>query len=110
MDTYGVPNYKEANPGLFTCFTFPFLFGMMFGDVGHGLILLSFATILCLLHGKVKSIEGIASARYMLLLMGICATYNGLIYNDVMSVPLSIFGGTHWKETSASDQLLQEDG
>ena len=58
MDTYGVPNYKEANPGLFTCFTFPFLFGMMFGDVGHGLILLSFATILCLLHGKVKSIEG----------------------------------------------------
>jgi V-type H+-transporting ATPase subunit a len=42
VDTYGVPRYKEANPGLFTCITFPFLFGVMFGDIMHGLILFSF--------------------------------------------------------------------
>ncbi len=27
VDTYGVPRYKEVNPGLWTIVTFPFLFG-----------------------------------------------------------------------------------
>src|SRR4051812_9335639 len=35
VDTYGVPRYKEVNPGLFTIVTFPFLFGVMYGDVGE---------------------------------------------------------------------------
>ncbi len=34
VNTYGWPRYKEANPGLFTIFTFPFLFGVMYGDIG----------------------------------------------------------------------------
>ena len=32
VDTYGVPRYKEVNPGLFTIISFPFLFGVMYGD------------------------------------------------------------------------------
>ena len=39
VDTYGVPRYKEANPGLFTIISFPFLFGVMYGDIGHGIAL-----------------------------------------------------------------------
>ena len=35
VDTYGVPRYKEVNPGLFTIITFPFLFGVMYGDIGE---------------------------------------------------------------------------
>ncbi len=48
VDTYGVPRYQEANPALFTIVTFPFLFGVMFGDIGHGGVLFIFASILCL--------------------------------------------------------------
>jgi V-type H+-transporting ATPase subunit a len=36
VNTYGIPIYKEANPAVFTIVTFPFLFGVMFGDIGHG--------------------------------------------------------------------------
>jgi V-type H+-transporting ATPase subunit a len=39
VNTYGIPRYQEVNPGIFAIATFPFLFGVMFGDIGHGSIL-----------------------------------------------------------------------
>jgi vacuolar-type H+-ATPase subunit I/STV1 len=40
-----VAKYQEANPGVFTIVTFPFLFAVMFGDSGDGIYLL-LATLL----------------------------------------------------------------
>jgi len=37
---YGVPNYSEVDPTPFLFFTFPLLFGIMFGDMGHGIVLI----------------------------------------------------------------------
>jgi vacuolar-type H+-ATPase subunit I/STV1 len=48
VNTYSIPKYKEINPAFFTIVTFPFLFGVMFGDVGHGLCVLIFSIFLCL--------------------------------------------------------------
>lgn len=42
---YGVPNYNEVNPTPILALTFPILFGMMFGDIGHGLMLAGFGFI-----------------------------------------------------------------
>ena len=96
IDTYGTPSYKEVNPTVFTIATFPFMFGMMFGDIGHGL-LLTVAVIALLFKGpnplakRGDMFEGMYNARYLLLVMGLCATYCGLIYNDCMSIPLQLF-------------------
>lgn len=37
---YGLPSHDEVDPTVFVALTYSFLFGAMFGDVGHGLLLL----------------------------------------------------------------------
>ena len=73
------------------------MFGIMFGDIGHGGFLLLGAIWLVKNNETLKKstnsyIEGVAQARYLFLLMGICAFYCGFIYNDFMSLPWNIFG------------------
>lgn len=51
MDAYGVPTYGEVNPTLWALISFPFLFAVMFGDIGHGFIMALFA-FMCILNEK----------------------------------------------------------
>ena len=101
VDTYGVPRYKEVNPGLFTVISFPFLFGVMYGDIGHGVLLTLFALVLIRNEAKLEKsrkagtlgeIPSMAfGGRYVLLMMGAFAIYCGMIYNDVMSIPTHLY-------------------
>lgn len=110
VDTYGVPRYKEVNPGLFTIISFPFLFGVMYGDIGHGAILCIGALYFIwneayynrrVREGKMDEIMGmIFGGRYMLIAMGAFAMYAGFIYNDCFSIPLNLFG-SRWSVPSA---------
>ncbi|MDR3737363.1 MAG: V-type ATPase 116kDa subunit family protein [Acidobacteriaceae bacterium] len=90
--TYGVPSYQEADPSLFTVVTFPFLFGIMFGDFAHGLVLLSIAIYVCIRKDHlIKTKSMLAEAvgfRYLLLLMGVFSSFCGFLYNDFAAVPL----------------------
>lgn len=87
-ETYAVPKYKEVNPSFFGCVTFPFLFGVMFGDVAHGLLIFAFGCALCL-HGKTDGLLArVIEMRYLVLLMGFFSVYCGFIYNDFASIPI----------------------
>ena len=92
VDTYGIPRYREINPGYFSIITFPFLFGVMFGDIGHGMALFLFAIYLCLFNNRISKSKSILKqllfARYFFLLMGFFAVYCGLLYNDFLSIPI----------------------
>lgn len=71
------------------------MFGFMFGDIGHGLTMFLFASFLCLfepiLKEKVPAMGMFLTIRYLLLMMGLFALFNGLIYNDFMAIPLWLF-------------------
>ncbi len=93
VNTYGIPSYKEINPAFYACITFPFLFGVMFGDIGHGSLLLFISILLCTFGPCLRNFEwvdGLMPYRYLLLLMGFFATYCGFIYNDFVSLPLNL--------------------
>ena len=112
VDTYGTPRYQEINPGYFTIITFPFLFGVMFGDIGHSIFLLILALYLIFNNQKLslnkKSIfKTLASARYFLLLMGFFSLFCGLLYNDFLSVPF-YFKSCYPREGESEDHLFKD--
>lgn len=95
MNTYGIPRYGEVNPAVYAIPIFPFLFGVMFGDIGHGGLLLGFAIWLLMSEGSNKLFPNIYAIRYLLLMMGIFSFYSGWIYNEFFSIPLDMFGSCY---------------
>ncbi|RNF01847.1 putative vacuolar proton-ATPase-like protein [Trypanosoma rangeli] len=101
VDSYGTARYKEVNPGVFTIVTFPYLFGIMYGDIGHGMLLFFFALYLVL---KENSWNGchlnemfamLFGGRYLLLLMGLFSIYMGALYNDFFGFSIGPFSSAY---------------
>uniref|UniRef100_A0A6I8QYY0 V-type proton ATPase subunit a n=1 Tax=Xenopus tropicalis TaxID=8364 RepID=A0A6I8QYY0_XENTR len=101
VDAYGVGNYREMNPAPYTIITFPFLFAVMFGDFGHGILMSLFALCMVVFEKSPKLarsqdeiMKTFFEGRYIILLMGLFSIYTGLIYNDCFSKSMNIFGSS----------------
>lgn len=77
-ELFSIPKHNEIIPSIFMFVTVPFLFGMMFSDFGHGILLLMAAFIFKL-----------SPIFYLMAFMSI---YCGAIYNEFFGMKIIRWG------------------
>jgi V/A-type H+-transporting ATPase subunit I len=81
VTNYGYPRYGELDPTPITALTFPLVFGLMFGDVGHGLIL-TLAGLL-LTTRKIRALQPLSAIGWVVSACGVMSMIFGLLYGSV---------------------------
>ncbi len=80
VDTYGATRYADVDPTPFAAASFVLMFGMMFGDVGHGLLLAAFG--LYLRRSKAARLQGLRPLWAFPFAGGLAAAAFGLLYGE----------------------------
>jgi V/A-type H+-transporting ATPase subunit I len=84
VTTFAQPRYEELDPTLLIALTFPLLFGAMFGDVGHGLLLALLGGLL--VSRKVPVLRGLAGLGGLIFACGLVATLFGFLYGSLFGM------------------------
>ncbi|MCK6585115.1 MAG: hypothetical protein L6Q49_18615, partial [Anaerolineales bacterium] len=79
VGTYGHPSYGELDPTLLMAFTFPLLYGAMFGDLGQGLVMMALGI---LMHNKIF-LKGMHSLGLLIAYCGASAAVFGYLYGSI---------------------------
>lgn len=96
VNAYGTATYREVNPVIPVIVTFPFLFAVMFGDIGHALMMLGASLAMIKWEKSLKKVTFelfamVFYGRYIALLMAIFSVFTGFMYNDMFSFALTLF-------------------
>ncbi|OPY01748.1 MAG: V-type ATP synthase subunit I [Syntrophorhabdus sp. PtaB.Bin047] len=98
MSSYGTPNYRELEPTIFVAVSYVLMFGIMFGDWGHGATLAALG-VAALLKGKTGKARDVG---VLLTACGLSSVVFGLIYG-------SFFGLEHFKRYAFWHDPLEGD-
>jgi V/A-type H+-transporting ATPase subunit I len=85
LKLYGLPQYSELNPLIFIFFSFPLLFGLMFGDVGQGAVLIPVGLVIAYM---MRHRPGYHNLGLIISWCGVGAIVGGLLYGDVFGMPI----------------------
>ena len=92
-NAFGIPNIREIDPTLFLAIGFPIIFGMMFGDIGHGLLLAFFAMIGMI--ARRRNIDAGEMVNYfiqgsgLIFVIGIVSVFFGVLYGEFLGIDIS---------------------
>ena len=81
VTNYGYPTYSELDPTPVLALTFPLIFGLMFGDVGHGLLLIFIGLLLA--SGKVRALRSFKEMGAVVATCGFSATFFGFLFGSL---------------------------
>jgi V/A-type H+-transporting ATPase subunit I len=80
VEAYGPARYADIDPTLFAAFSFVLMFGMMFGDVGHGLVVAALALALrSVRRGRLLALQRVWPLPFA---AGLSAAFFGLLYGE----------------------------
>lgn len=77
---FGAPGYNEVEPSLFVALSFVLMFGIMFGDIGQGLVIMLAGFYI--LKSRSRIIVGIKDAAYWLIFCGMSAITFGFMFGS----------------------------
>ncbi len=80
VDTYGTVPYRDVNPSVVAGLSYVLMFGMMFGDVGHGLLLLGLG--LAIRWRRPARLSGWAPVSSLVIGCGAASALAGLLYGE----------------------------
>jgi V/A-type H+-transporting ATPase subunit I len=81
IESYGIPRYGTIDPTIFVAISFLIMFGAMFGDIGHGLVLALAGIVL-----KINKNEKIKQASALLIYCGISSIIFGALYGSFFGI------------------------
>ena len=99
VSAYGLPRYGEADPTPFAAAAFLLMFGMMFGDAGHGAVVLAAGLLL----GRGPDPRRKAAGRVMAA-CGVSACLFGLLYGSFFGLE-SFRRYALWRDPLEGDPL-----
>ncbi len=88
---YGTPSYSEIDPTPFLAVVFPLLFGMMFGDIGHGIVLIISGLLGAFLFRKKKGTDFL-NFCWIIFYCGWGAFLFGWLYGEFFGMQEIIIG------------------
>lgn len=86
--TYGIVPYRDLDPTIPAGIAYVVMFGMMFGDAGHGILLM--AAALLLRAGRIRRLRTLRDLWLFVGGAGVAATFFGLLYGEFFG-PTGVF-------------------
>ena len=86
---FSLPKYNEIDPTTFVALIYPFLFALMLGDIGYGVVII----VIGLVVRRMLKSKGIRDLAGILVYAGVITLVFGLIYNEFFGVALVGAGG-----------------
>ena len=94
VELYSRPRYTEIDPSTILAISFPLIYGMILGDIGYALILLTLAFLVM----KFMKSDAVKSLMMVLVYCQISAFIFGIIYGEFMGFALAgyVSHGVHY--------------
>ncbi len=92
-NAFGFPNHTEIDPVWFMALGFPIIFGLMFGDIGHGILLFLFASLGFI--AKRRKVDAGEMVNYfiqgsgMIMVIALASIFFGVLYGEFMGIDIT---------------------